>query len=203
MAWEHLRSSYDAIARKYESRFLDELTGKPRDREILTTFSGSVSDPVVEIGCGPGQIGTFVRARGLRVVGLDLSSEMAGLARRRLDGALVADMRSLPFASDRLGGIVAFYSLIHLRRAELGAVLREFERVLRPGGHVLFSAHEGEGEVELERFLDEPVPVAATYFELDELVRTTEAAGFAVTRAERRAPYADESTVRLYVEATT
>jgi SAM-dependent methyltransferase len=167
-----------------------------------TAFSESVGDPVVEIGCGPGQIGCFVRARGPRVVGLDLSREMAKLASRRLDGALVADMRSLPFAGGRVGGIVAFYSLFHLERTELSNVLQEFHRVVRPGGRVLFSAHEGEGEVVIDRFLDETVVVPATYFVLDELVRATESAGFAVTRAERRAPYAAESTVRLYVEAT-
>jgi len=55
----------------------------------------------------------------------------------------------------------------------------------------------------IDRFLDEPVLIAATYFTLDELVRASETAGFTVTRAERRAPYSGESTVRLYVEATT
>jgi SAM-dependent methyltransferase len=203
VASDNVGSSYDAVARKYEARFLDELSAKPRDRELLTTFSESVGDPVVEIGCGPGQIGVFVRARGLWVVGLDLSTEMARLASRRLDGALVADMRWLPFASARVAGIVAFYSLFHLERAELGPVLREFRRVLRPGGRVLFSTHEGEGDVVIDRFLDEPVLIAATYYALDELVRASETAGFTVTRAERRAPYSGESTVRLYVEATT
>ena len=43
-----------------------------------------------------------------------------------------------PFASARIGGLVAFYSLIHVRRAALGGVLAEFHRVLRPGGRVLF-----------------------------------------------------------------
>src|SRR5205085_8859760 len=118
-------------------------------------------------------------------------------------GALVADMRSLPFASARVGGIVAFYSLIHLQRAELGAVLHEFHRVLRPGGRMLLSAHEGRGDLRVDQFLDEPVAVTVTYFGLDELVRASETAGFTVTRAERRAPYAGESTVRLYVETTT
>jgi SAM-dependent methyltransferase len=202
VAWEHLRSSYDLVARKYETRFLDELRGKPRDRELLTAFAESVRDPVVEIGCGPGQIGAFVRDRGRRVFGLDLSSEMARRANGRLDGALAADMRSLPLASERLGGLVAFYSLIHVRRRELGTVLREFHRVLQPGGRVLFSAHEGQGEVERDQFLEEPVPFVASLFELDELVDASQAAGLPVTQAERRVPYASEATVRLYVEAT-
>jgi SAM-dependent methyltransferase len=202
MTWDYLRSSYDAVADKYESRFVGELHDKARDRELLEAFSRSVSDPVVDIGCGPGQIGAFVSERGRRVVGLDMRPEMAKLANGRLDGALVADMRSLPLASGHIGGILAFYSLIHRRRAELTTALAEFRRVLRPGGQVLFSAHEGDVEVERDEYLEEPVPFGATLFELDELVAASGVAGFDVTLAERRAPYPSESgTVRLYVGA--
>ena len=74
--------------------------------------------------------------------------------------------------------------------------------MLRPGGRGLLSAHEGTGVVELDEFLQEPVPFAATLFGLDELVGATHAAGLEVTVAERRQPYATEGkTVRLYVEA--
>jgi SAM-dependent methyltransferase len=200
--WDELRSTYDHVAGKYETRFVDELEGKPRDRELLSKFAGSVDDPVVEIGCGPGHVGAFVRARGRRVVGLDLSLEMVRLASTRLDAALIADMRSLPFASSRVGGLLAFYSLIHLPRSELGGALEEFRRVLRPAGRVLFSAHEGQGDVKRDEFLDERVPFVATLFELDELVAATTAAGLDVVTAERRPSYATESgTVRLYIEA--
>jgi len=202
VAWDFLRSSYDAVADKYESRFLGELHDKPRDRELLEAFARSASDPVADIGCGPGQVGAFVRERGRRVVGLDLSPAMVRLAKGRLDAAVVADMRLLPLVTGQMGGLLAFYSLIHLRRSELETTLAEFRRVLRPGGHVLFSAHEGDDEVELDRFLEEPVKFGATLFELDELVGASRVAGLEVTRAERRAPYATESqTFRLYVEA--
>ena len=202
VAWEQLGSTYDTVAGAYEQRFLDELAGKPRDRELLTAFAATTTDPVVEIGSGPGQIGAFVRAQGRRIFGLDLSPAMASLASHRLDGALAADMQSLPFPAARFGGIVAFYSLIHLRRADLVDTLAELRRVLRPGGHVLFSAHEGAGEIVRDRFLDQPVPFVATFFELDELVDASEAAGLTVVLAERRDPYPSESgTTRLYIEA--
>ncbi len=202
LAWDFLPSSYDAVATTYESRFEDELDDKPRDRELLEALARTAGDPVADIGCGPGQVGAFVRQRGRRVVGLDLSPEMARLAKLRLDAALVADMRALPLATDSMGGLVAFYAVIHLRRAELGTALREFRRVLRPSGHVLLSAHEGTGVVELDEFLQEPVPFAATLFGLDELVAATHQAGLEVTVAVRRQPYATEGeTVRLYVEA--
>jgi ubiquinone/menaquinone biosynthesis C-methylase UbiE len=201
MTWEQIRSSYDTVARKYEARFLDELSDKPRDRELLAVFAESVGDPILEVGCGPGQIGSFIRQHGRRVFGLDLSTQMAALASGRLEGVLTGDMRSLPIASQRLGGLVAFYSVIHVHRMELPSVLDEFRRVLRPGGRTLFSAHEGRGEVEREEFLDEPAPFVATLFELAELEEACQAAGLTVVRAERRPPYPSESTVRLYVEA--
>jgi ubiquinone/menaquinone biosynthesis C-methylase UbiE len=202
LTWEHLRSTYDQVATKYESRFLGELDGKPRDRDLLARIAESVGDPVVEIGCGPGQIGAFVRARGRYVVGLDLSVEMARLALRRLDAALTADMRSLPFASGRVGGLLAFYSIIHLPRTEVSIALEEFHRVLRPGGRILLSAHQGEGQIDRDDFLEEHAPFVATLFELDELISAATAVGFDVTLAERRPPYETESgTVRLYIEA--
>ncbi len=202
MAWDCVRSSYDAVAARYESRFLDELHGKRRDRELLDGFAASVHDPVVEIGCGPGQVGLFVGQRGRLVVGLDLSARMARLASARLNGVVAADMRALPLATGRAGGLLAFYSLIHLRRRQLDSVLFEFHRVLRPGGRVLVSAHEGQGEVEVDEFLGEPVRMAATFYELDELVTASRGAGLEVTLAERRAPYPSEyQTFRLYVEA--
>ena len=55
--------SYDAVAVDYEARFRDELAGKPRDRELLEELAAAVGDPVLEIGCGPGQVGVYVRAR--------------------------------------------------------------------------------------------------------------------------------------------
>lgn len=201
MNFSRVRASYDAVAEAYEARFLDELDGKPRDRELLDELAAAAGDPVVEIGCGPGQVGAYVRGRGRRVVGIDLSNEMAARARTRLDGAVVADMRALPIASGAAAGIVAFYSLIHLPRADLTDALREFRRLLRAGGRVLFSAHEGEGEVVLDEFAGRPVPMIATLFGLDELVGACDAAGLRVLHAERREHYEGEVTTRLYVLA--
>ena len=157
---------------------------------------------MVDVGSGPGQIGAFVRARGRHVFGADLSPEMARLAGWRLDGAVASDLRALPLASASVGGLLAFYSLIHLRRAELAAGLHELARVLRPGGQLLFSAHEGQDELVTDVFLDEPVPFAATLFSLDELIDATAGAGLTVTLAEQRSPYPSEAqTTRLYVQA--
>ena len=127
---------------------------------------------------------------------------MAALAARRLDATAVADMRALPIANGTAGAIVAFYSVIHLRRADLAATFVEFARALMPSGRLLVSAHEGQGEVTLTEFIGVPARLDATFFELDELRDAAAAAGLAVALAERRAPYATEGqTTRLYLLA--
>jgi SAM-dependent methyltransferase len=200
--WDRLPSTYDTVARAYEDAFVDELDGKPEDQAMLRDFSASTTDPIADVGCGPGQIGRFVRSRGRTVLGVDISAAMAGLAAGRLDAALVSDVRRLPVRDASLGGVVAFYSLIHLPRAELGGALAEIHRVLRPGGRLLLSAHEGRGTHEQERFLGHAVPFVATLFTLDELVDAARTSGLRVTLSRRRDPHESEhQTGRLYLGA--
>lgn len=76
--------------------------------------------------------------------------------------------------------------------------------MLRPGGRVLLSAHEGVGTIERDEFLGKPVPFVATLFTLDEIEGVLRKLGLTIRRAERRAPYPTKHpTTRLYVEATT
>lgn len=198
----HTAAAYDTVASKYEKRFLDELDDKPRDRELLDGLAARASGLVLDVGSGPGQIGHRVRQAGRPVLAVDLSHGMAARAGRRLDGAVVADMLNLPVADTSIADILAFYSVIHLPRAALRHALAEFARVLTPGGHVLVTAHEGAGEVQVTHFLDHEVALAATFFSLDELIDAVAEANLELVLAERRHPYSQEgSTVRLYVEA--
>ncbi len=202
MSWDRLPSSYDQVARRYEETFGHELAEKPYDRELLDRWVATVEDPVLEVGCGPGQVGAYVRERGRWVVGADISLGMARRAARRLPSAVVADFRSLPVGQESVGGVLGFYCVIHLPRSHLEDAMSEFRRIIRPGGRLLVSAHEGEGQVVVDEFLGEAVPFIATLFALDELVVATGSADMEVTFAERRPPYEDEHpTVRLYVEA--
>jgi SAM-dependent methyltransferase len=202
VSWDQLRSSYDRVAARYEHTFGSELDGKPADRRLLDTFAAAVSDPVADIGCGPGQVGAYLRNRGRHVLGIDLSAQMSRLAAARLDAAVMADMRQLPISADALGGLIAFYSVIHVRRQELSALVREFRRVLRPGGRLLMSAHEGDGEIMRDEFLGQPAPFIATLYRLTELSDAVSAAGLDVASALRRTPYpAEHPTSRLYIEA--
>src|SRR5262245_8181879 len=79
-----VQTSYDRVAAPYAARFSYELAQKPLDRALLDYFAEQVRGrgPVVDVGCGPGQVAHYLHTRGVPVSGLDLSPEMVAHARR-------------------------------------------------------------------------------------------------------------------------
>jgi SAM-dependent methyltransferase len=203
---DEVRSSYDVVAETYAQKFFDELSRKPFDRRLLDEFAAALpSRGMLDVGCGPGHIAGYLRERGLDATGVDLSPVMVKIA-RRLNPEIrfhVADMRNLPAADSSVGGIAAFYSVIHIPRKDVPAVLLEFRRVLILSGRLLVAVHGGSGTITTQDFMGKQAPFEATMFEKDELVDLITSAGFEVTTATIRAPYDFESqTPRLYVAAT-
>ncbi len=200
------QSSYDRIAFRYAEALFDELSRKPFDRLLLDTFADRVREhgEVWDIGCGPGHVGRYLHERGIPVSGLDLSEGMIACA-RQLNPDMPfrqGSMLALDLPADSLGGIVCFYAIIHLRRYEAVAALREFWRVVRPGGYILLAFHGGEGEIHSTEMMGEPVDVTATLFEGDEMARYAHDAGFIDVDVQERPPYEFEyQSRRVYLTA--
>jgi len=146
---------------------------------------------ICDLGCGPGQIARYLADRGASVVGVDLSDGMLAQA-RRLNPDVVfqqGDMRALTTVRDGAwAGIAAFYSIIHIPRAQLTAALTELRRVLQPGGLLLLAFHLGQGELHLDTWWDRPVNAEFIYFQTAEMRQALEAAGFAILEAQEREP---------------
>ncbi len=159
---------------------------------------------VLDVGCGPGHVARYLSDRGADAAGVDLSPAMVELARKLNPGLMFSagDMRALDVAENSLAGVVAFYSLIHISRPAVAAVLTGFRRALAGDGRLLLSVHGGTGSIHMDEFLGHKVPFEATLFNLGELVSLVESAGFWVDMARQRTPYEFEHpTPRIYVGA--
>ena len=193
---ERTRASYDVVAEEYAARIYGELAGKPFDREWLDDFAQRTRPlgPVCDLGCGPGQIARYLQERGARCFGLDLSFGNLKQARRLNPGLefVQGDMLALPFGAEILGGIAAFYSIIHMERDQVLLALREMCRVLCPGGWLLLAFHLGTGTLHEDQLWGYAVDFDATMFSLPEVVQHAAQAGLVVKRAVERDPYAPE-----------
>lgn len=199
-----VRDSYNRIAAHYADTYYDELSRKPFDRDLLARFATRLrgQGPVWDLGTGPGHIARYLHDHGVEASGLDLSDEMVACARRLNPGIpfLQGTMLALPTGDASLAGITAFYSIIHLARAEAPTALSEFWRALRPGGHLLLAFHGGAGEVHNDEWFGQPVDVTATLFTGDEMAAYAGDAGFALVERHERPPYDFEyQTQRIYL----
>ena len=202
-----IEASYDSIAAEFADEFFGELARKPFDCHLLDEFAEMLRGKgrVCEIGCGPGQIARYLKNRGVDMCGVDVSQQMVDNASRLNPDISFqkGDMCQLTcFPDESLAAVVLFYSIIHLKRQDAPATLKELKRVLEPGGRALISFHGGEGELRRDAWYEKPVSIYVTLFEQHEMAGLLESAGFTIERISERKPYDFEyPTPRIYVLA--
>lgn len=158
---------------------------------------------VVEVGLGTGGLLPALAARAGRVIGVDHSPAMLEEARSRLAAAGLAgidlrlgEMAHLPLP-DKAAGCAVLNMVLH-HAADPGAVLREIQRVLAPGGVlVLADLARHEREWVRERLADQWLG-----FGEDEVAAWLMAAGFSEISCERIEGERGQEAV-LMVQATT
>lgn len=187
--------SYDAVADDYVAHIYGELAGKPLDRELLDLFADAVrgQGPVRDVGCGPGHVTHYLHERGVDIAGIDLSAGMVDRARRLNPGIVFrrGDMGALDTPDGSWAAIVLFYSIIHIPRPDVVAVLRELRRALRPGGLLFMAFHIGSETIHRDEWWGHAVNVDYLLFTSDEMTGYLRAAGFEVESLRERDPYPD------------
>ena len=83
------------------------------------------------------------------MLGVDLSQQQLDLARANVPGARFekADMTALDFPDGQFDAVAAFYSILHVPRAEQPALIANIARWLKPGGLFLASLGVGTPDV--------------------------------------------------------
>lgn len=120
----------------------------PSEARLIETY-WPPAGRMLDLGCGAGRTTIPLSQLGYRMVGADLSTPMVHRARGqarhwRLQTAwTVLDGTDLPFADGSFEGALFSYNGIELVPGMAGKqrVLREIWRILKPGGHFIFTTH--------------------------------------------------------------
>lgn len=142
------------------ARFLGESYWAPGSTRVQSFTTGTAQEVeflvdaldlapgmrVLDAGCGPGRHALALAARGIEVVGVDLSDDFVAQARASTGDLpatfLVADVSAIEFADE-------FDAVLCLCQGGFGllgggdreeAVIRRFANALRPGGRLALSA---------------------------------------------------------------
>ncbi len=113
---------------------------------LAQRFDAQPGEALLDVMCGTGTLALAVAeavGTGGRVVGADLSPGMLAVARNKAAGQpqvsyIEADATTLPLADAEFDGVACASGLFFV--PEMDAALREWRRVVRPGGRVVFSS---------------------------------------------------------------
>ncbi|MFI6938856.1 class I SAM-dependent DNA methyltransferase [Streptomyces sp. NPDC050418] len=147
------KNSYDTIAEECDRRWKDALAAQPFERAALDAFAELARGrgPVADVGCGTGRVTAYLAERGLDVHGIDLSPGMLARARANHPGLTFTEgsMTALDLPDASAGGLLAWYSTIHVPWPELPSVFAGFHRVLAPGAPLLISFQIGDEDLHM------------------------------------------------------
>jgi SAM-dependent methyltransferase len=144
-------ADYDQMADLYADDAAVDPIKVSYDRPTILGMAGEVRGKrVLDVGCASGGLSEAFVERGASVVGVDLNPRLIERARGRLESRAefrVADIAApMPFFETGSFDVVAASLVLHYL-ADWAPPLREFARILRPGGVLLISTHHPTQDV--------------------------------------------------------
>ena len=178
-----VRRRYTEVSDTY-TRMFGAIGGvDPDDLRFLERNFRRCNGTILDAGCGPGHLTGYLTGLGLKAIGIDLVPAFIESARANWPGVefAVGSMRTLDLSAGSLGGVLAWYSLIHCEPGSLADVLCTLRTALSDNGTLVVGFFEGKYVEPFEHKV-----TTAYRWPIDEMSATLSAAGFVeVDRLQR------------------
>ncbi len=142
--------TYNKIAPDYckKTRQPEFLEIEDQYIQKLLSYITSQNPLILDVGCGDGRHCKLIEQNEGKAIGIDLSDSIlkeAGDYYPQGDFRKM-DMSKLEFEDNSCDGIWSCGSIYHVSKAEIGIVIKEFRRILKPDGVVGINFKLGDGE---------------------------------------------------------
>jgi ubiquinone/menaquinone biosynthesis C-methylase UbiE len=177
---------YDEIASEYSQSFRGEKNDYIDNFVVLLPKNSRVLDA----GCGDGSDTKYLIRNGFRVESVDASRGMLSIAKKSLPGHkfCLKDMRKLKYKSGSFDGIVAAFSLIHLKKNEASLMVRKFRGFLKKDGVIYIALQEGTGEKNVIEPLNPTKRIFINFYTVPEILKMLKVSKFNIIMLKTRKP---------------
>ena len=171
-------AGYDKLGQKYTDLYYHDTSDLGFFNKFITHLPKRAK--VLDIGCGQGTFTQHFVKHGFVVEGIDLSTTMIEIAKKKLPQIKfqLMDMRQLSFPENSFGGIFAAYSLIHIPSVEVVDTLKGFKRVLKTGGILGLITQKGEADKIVDEPMQQGEKMFFNFFTKERLQKFLDNAGF-------------------------
>ncbi len=140
---EFLRTSYGQTAQEYTKKTDGIILYDLIDRFCTLVPQGHI----VDIGCGAGRDLCIFESRGYQVTGLEITPELARIARSRINSnVLLEDIVDDHISLEKVDGIWSIGTYHHFPRRSILKTTKKMKNLLKDGGTILVSTKRGCGE---------------------------------------------------------
>ncbi|MBD2830579.1 class I SAM-dependent methyltransferase [Streptomyces globisporus] len=153
---------FDALGAEYERAFAGSAAHRASLERLLADLAPA--SRVLDVGSGTGRpTAQTLAGTGHRVLGVDVSPVMTGLAARQVPEAefRCADVRDLDLAESGFDAVCVYFSLLQMERDEQRRLVERLVRALRPGGVLVVATVPVDAEGVEAVFMGQPVRVSS------------------------------------------
>ncbi len=143
------QQSWNLVAGAYEAKFM-HLKDYNESYDYLIANTKVDNARVLEIGCGPGNIGAYIASRmpGIKYTGIDVATDMLTIAARYIpDGNFKEiDCRNISEINERFDVVVCGFCIPYINQAEVAQLLKDCFVLMEAGGLLYLSFIVGSYE---------------------------------------------------------